>query len=186
MCLRRMLETGHMPNIIICYFIDMQRTSLDYNAMYSALIRRDILNNTSQPLPYNLLHYRTYMLRTKDGDQMGTHQMFDGLSERPAWTETVNGIRLPVSLSARYIPFFHPLKSRQTWQKDHELGCELWSNEDRIGMNLLDIDRLRTEGVTGRILVRSKPPGGWKRITTFNERLHHHDWIPHVRALVQS
>ncbi|OTA96026.1 hypothetical protein M434DRAFT_28321 [Hypoxylon sp. CO27-5] len=146
----------------------------DPYASYQSLVRRDVIANKSQALPYKdiagpRLRKEGVLIRMpmEEGGQdlLSTVDGVKGLAEGHSWIEASNGTRIPASDISKkaHLAFVRPvLRTAEEWSAMTNVTCLLWSGEKRTGMRLLDAVE---GGLTEDCIPTIRVPDGWR----FNE-----------------
>lgn len=150
------------------WIIDVQPRNPTLPHAWAAWVRRDILLNTSFPIPVgNISGFfdDLWMARAPMDQGAGVEdwvsplERLEDVAEGSAWSETENGVRLAKPMLRGGESVSRAL-ARAQFEKGNNLTCTLWQNEKEVGEKLLP------EG-PGSLMemwdLNERTPSGWRR-----------------------
>ncbi|RLL93110.1 hypothetical protein CFD26_101499 [Aspergillus turcosus] len=159
------LNSAHLERL---WILDVQTRDPTVPNSWAAWVRRDILSNTSVPIPIaNIGGFRNdaWLARipTDSGhgaeDWVSSPERLEALAEGRSWSQTTSGIRLPTLMLREYDCVPWPL-TKELFLKKHRLTCVLWQNEEATGAKLLP----QAPGPLMEVWdLRERTPRGWTR-----------------------
>ncbi|KAI0187810.1 hypothetical protein EV127DRAFT_138516 [Xylaria flabelliformis] len=151
-------------------FDALPKREINDKASYEAIVRRDVLAQTSHTFPVKIITppriAQGFLIRTptEEGgeDLLTTRQDAAFVVERHAWMTATNGARLPATFMTKYrLPRQDcTVQTRAEWSASNKHSTQLWVNEKDTGVRMLD-------GEAGTLL-EDRPavfriPEGWRQ-----------------------
>ncbi|KAK9414079.1 putative F-box domain-containing protein [Seiridium unicorne] len=169
-CLQALVHSGRAPSLKKLWILDAlpQR---DQWTSFGALVRRDVLADKSQTLPWKNIapggKSKNGLLIRMPADEGGedllaTMQDIWDLVEGHSWITASDGTRLPAFIMGRYrLPQRdRTVQIKEEWLATNRISTHLWADENETGMRLLHAE-------TGSLLEDSPAeihvPEGWRR-----------------------
>ncbi|KAI1105607.1 hypothetical protein F4804DRAFT_341078 [Jackrogersella minutella] len=144
-----------------------------YYTTYQSIVRRDVLANKSQALPYKdiglLKHNKSGVfirMPVEEGgnqDLVSTIQGVMSLAEEHAWVDTTNGTRVPAAEISRghcRVLDRPVVRTAEEWLAKTNISCHLWADEYRTGTRMLNVVE---GGLTEDCFPIIQTPDGWTR-----------------------
>jgi hypothetical protein len=147
--------------------IDVQTRDPSIPNSWAAWVRRDILSDTSVPIPVGRIrafHDDGWLARVPTGlgyseDWVSFHKYLETLAEGSFWTHTTSKIRLPTPLLREYDRVPIPLTKEQYINQNRRTYI-LWQNEEATGEKLLP----EAPGPLMQVWdLKERTPKGWTR-----------------------
>jgi hypothetical protein len=176
--LARLQDFSHLNSASLerLWVVDVQTRDPNVPNSWAAWVRRDILSNTSVPIPMDNiggfkitstggLRDDAWLARipTDSGqgaeDWVSSPARLEELAEGRFWCQTTRGIRLPTPILREYDCVPRPL-TKEVFVKENRITCMLWKNEEATGQKLLP----NTPGPLMQVWdLRERTPKGWTR-----------------------
>lgn len=168
--LARLQDFSHLNSARLerLWIVDVQTRDPTVPNSWAGWVRRDILSNTSVPIPIaNIGGFRNdaWLARipTDSGqraeDWLSSPERLETLAEGRFWSQTTSGIRLATPMLREYDCVPKPL-TKELFLKKNRLTCTLWRNEEAIGQKLLP-------EAPGPLMeawdLKERTPRGWTR-----------------------
>ncbi|KAI6083801.1 hypothetical protein F4821DRAFT_182399 [Hypoxylon rubiginosum] len=156
------------PRLQKLWMIDALPLGDDYNRTSESLVRRDVLADKSQAIPYgNMAERRTDSWFVRLPAEESSHDLVTtlisvkGLVEGPAWVITSNGTRLPApeAYKKAHLTVSQPvMRNWKEWSIKEKMAPLLWVYEKKSGVKILDVAE---GGLTDKCIPTFRIPEGW-------------------------
>ncbi|KAI2469136.1 hypothetical protein F4781DRAFT_236375 [Annulohypoxylon bovei var. microspora] len=162
---------SNAPVLERLWIADVSPTT-DLYSTFHAFVRRDILAEKSQFLPYKNIGLHKFnkegifiRMPAEEGgeDLVSTIEGVMSLAEQHAWVETIHGTRIPsAEISKRHsLALAKPvIRTADEWFAKTNITCMLWADEEKTATRLLDATE---EGLTEDSTMTLRIPDGWTR-----------------------